>query len=152
MTASLDLDMLDIHGAPTLDLTYPLVDVGRCPDASEPTFVGQPPPERLPYVKAVCVLPDLDSATEDDISDLAANVCSESHVAADDLYALCGSSLHVKAICEQLGATEMALASRDERIGLLGQTTAQLSTDLRRTLDQLTIAQGVAAALQRQLD
>jgi hypothetical protein len=155
MTASYDIALHDlaIHTAITVDMKpYPLVDVGRCPDSSEPTFVGQPPPERLPYVKAVSVLPDLDTCTADDISDLAANVCSESHVAADDLYALCGSSSHVKAICEQLGATEMALSSRDERIERLGQTTAMLSTDLRRTVDELAIAQGVGAALQRKLD
>lgn len=155
MTASYDIALHDlaIHTAITVDMKpYPIVDVGELPGRCEPTFVGQPPPERLPYVKAVSVLPDLDVCTSDDISDLAANVCSESHVAADDLFVLCGSSSHVKAICEQLGATEMALSSRDERIERLGQTTAMLSTDLRRAVDQLAIAQGVGAEFKRKAE
>jgi hypothetical protein len=160
MTAALDLDLSDIHTRPTMDMKpFPLVDVGPLPGACEQTFVGQPPPERLPYARPACILPSLDELVDADgvrleekLSDLAANVAGDSHCSDDDLWTLMGSKMHVRAIAQQLGATEMALASRDERIERLGQTTAQLSTDLRRTLDQLTIAQGVAAALQRKLD
>lgn len=142
MTASLDLAYL-VHTAPTLDLR-PVIDVGDLPGRCADTFVGQPPPAHVPATPC-SILPNLDTATSDDISDLAANVCSGTHQADDDLWVLAGSQPHIRAICEALGATEMALSSRDERIERLGQTVAQLSTDLRRAVDQLAIAQGVGA-------
>jgi len=145
MTASYDpaFHELAIHTAITVDMRpMPLIDVGPCPDSSESTLVGPPAPDRLPYVRPAIALPDLDTATEDDISDLAANCALETDTGRDDLWVLVGSQDHVRAICQQLGATELALTERDERIANLSATVEALTR-------QLAVQQSIGAEFER---
>jgi len=145
VTASYDpaLHELAIHTAITVDLRpMPPIEVGPCPGSSEPTIVGPPAPDRLPYVRPAIVLPDLDTATEDDISDLAANCALDTETGRDDLWVLVGSQEHVRAICQQLGATELALTQRDERI-------ANLSATVEAMTRQLAVQQSLGSEFQR---
>lgn len=103
--------------------TLGVIDVGRCPDASEPTIVGTPPPEHLPYQRRVCALPDLADCTADDLSDLAANALHSQ----GDLDILLGSSLHVLAILRQYGLLEVALDDITDRNAVLERQLATRS-------------------------
>jgi len=154
VTASYDIAMHDlaIHSAITVDMRPPLIDVGRCPDSSEPTIVGQPAPERLPYVRPVAVLPHLDVeldensvSIDDRMSDVAANVCGETKHAYDDLWALCGSGQHVRFICELLGRRELELDTMTERVANLGATVQTLQR-------QLSVQQSLGAEYQAKFD
>ena len=137
---------LAIQTAITVDLRpMPLIDVGPCPDSSDATLVGQPALDRLPYVRPAIVLPDLETATEDDVSDLAANCALDTETGRDDLWVLVGSQEHVRAICQQLGATELALAERDERIANLSATAAALTR-------QLAVQQSIGTEYQRKFE
>jgi hypothetical protein len=101
-------------------ITPSRLDLVPLPGACDPTIVGPPPPGRLPAPpRANCVLPDLDTCTLDDVADLAANVSGDSHSSDDDLWALMGSSLHVRAICTMLGRLEFELDTMTERNRLL---------------------------------
>lgn len=133
MTASYDIALHDlaIHSAITVDMRpLPLIDVGPIPGACEPTLIGPVAPDRLPFVKATCVLPDLDVATDDDLADLAANCFDNS----GDLAILLGSSPHVRAILGLFGRLEM----RADKAETLRHNVRQLSS-------QLTLAQGLGA-------
>lgn len=130
MTASaLDLDLTppDVHTRKTLDMTFPVVDVGRCPNASEPTIVGHPPPARLPSLRAICLLPPLDSCCDDDLSDLAANAYDNVH----DLDVLTRSSPHVRAILGLFGRLEM----RADNVETLRNNVRILSRQLTTSQD-----------------
>lgn len=83
-------------------------------------------------------LPDLADADNDAILDLAANALK----LESDLYALCGSSPHVRAVCQQVERLDLELtAAADETIAL---------RKLVRELEQrLPIAQGMADVHRR---
>jgi hypothetical protein len=123
VTANYDIALHDlaIHSAVTVDMR---------PDWHETTTVGPPAPERLPYRRPIVVLPDLDTATDDDISDLAANCASDTQAGADDLWLLSGSQGHIRRICEQLGSREMELDNLRERVDNLSASVATLTKQL----------------------
>lgn len=85
---------------------------------------------RKPFVEP---LPDLDTATDDEILDLAAN-CKR---LPGDLYALCGSSAHVLAILKQVERLDVGTRTLDEQVVTLQR--------------QLAVQQGITAALEARL-
>jgi hypothetical protein len=143
----------------------PAIDVGPIP-GGDTTVVGPvPAPLRLPTPpRGIGVLPDLRTATDEDIADLAANAITRD----DDLRALCGSPRHVLALCGvaealdfELGRVEDALkVERDhfaeweaihyQTVALLAERTA----DARRLAKQVTVliqdVKVLRAALDRQ--
>jgi hypothetical protein len=123
VTANYDIALHDlaIHTAITVDLR---------PDWHETTTVGPLAPERLPYSPPRCVLPDLDCCSTDELLDLAANVTSDSDAGRDDLYALCGSGAHVRALCNLLGTAECEHDDLRERVDNLSASVATLTKQL----------------------
>ncbi len=133
MTATFDIALPRVL-TPTLDLR---IDVGPLPGACEPTLVGPVAAPRTPFIRAPLQLPDLDSCTEDELADLAANAYDNEA----DLDVLTRSSPHVRAILGLFGRMEL----RADQVATLRNNVRQLS-------QQLTTAQDIGAKFKQKVD
>ena len=99
-------------------------ELGPIPGACEPTRVGYAPPAHLPAARpALC---NLDTCSHEDVVNDAYNALHND----DSLWDLSGSSLHIRAICQQVERLDLDLISAQDVVAQQSRVIVHQQTEM----------------------
>jgi hypothetical protein len=107
------------------------LSLGPIPGACEQTRVGYAPAVHLPATRHA--LPDLDTCGHDEVLDLAANALHRD----DDLWALSGSQLHIRAICQQVERLDLDLMAAQDVVASQGRVIVHQQVEMATLRQQV---------------